>query len=133
MADTQKKWEDPRGFLKQIFDYLSEGVSPSEFKGAYYDIDKLIKKADAKHELAKLFELSIGRDVIGGFRHLDPSDSTVNLVMGLTDRYYRPEGYEGQKISIPDMLYRDAKRRSEKKDWLNILDAAGYLAQKRNQ
>jgi hypothetical protein len=131
--NKEEKYEDPRVFLKQILDYVVSGVSPSEFRGAHEDIDKLIAQANPKHELAKLFDLSIGRDIVGAYRHLDPADSSVNLVLGQTDRYYRPEGAQGQKQPIDEILYSDALRKAKLGDFASLASIADYLATKRNQ
>ena len=80
---------DERGYLTQIYDYMTSGVSPSEFQGAHQDIDKLIANADAETELASLFKFSSGWDVVNIFRHLNPAASTVTLKTGLSDIYYR--------------------------------------------
>tara|TARA_R100000808_G_scaffold284_2_gene1696 strand:+ start:1698 stop:2066 length:369 start_codon:yes stop_codon:yes gene_type:complete len=117
---------DERGYLTQVLDYLSSGVSPSEYQGAHQDIDKLIANADKESVLSKLFDMSVGRENVGVYRHLDPSDSTVNIIMGLADQYYRNEN-----IPIEELLYKDAM--SNLDEPMSQVDAARLLAQKRNQ
>ena len=117
---------DERGYLTQVLDYLSSGVSPSEYQGAHQDIDKLIANADKESVLSKLFDMSVGRENVGVYRHLDPSDSTVNIIMGLADQYYRNEN-----IPIEELLYKDAMANVDNP--ISQVEAARMLAQKRNQ
>ena len=115
-----------RGYVTQLLDYLMSGTSPSEYKGAQSDINKLIADADKKAELAKIFQMQVGRENIGVYRHLDPADSTVTLLMGLADQYYRNEN-----IPIETLLRKDAMSRKDSP--MSMMDATRLLAQKRNQ
>ena len=117
---------DERGYATQIFDYLTSGSSPSEFRGAYENIDKMISEADAKAELAKLFQMQAGRENIGVYRHLNPSDSTVTLLMGLADQYYRKPG-----VPMEELLRASAM--GSKDSPVSMTEAARMLAKKRNQ
>ena len=117
---------DERGYVTQLLDYLMSGTSPSEYKGAQSDINKLIADADKKAELAKIFQMQVGRENIGVYRHLDPADSTVTLLMGLADQYYRNEN-----IPIETLLRKDAMSRKDSP--MSMMDATRLLAQKRNQ
>ena len=121
-----EEYVDPRAFGTQILDYLTSGTSPSEYKGAHDDINKLIANADAESTLAKLYQMNVGRENIGVYRHLNPKDSTVNIIMGLADQYYRNEN-----IPIEELLYKDAM--SNVDDPISQVEAARMLAQKRNQ
>tara|TARA_R100000808_G_scaffold22213_1_gene48192 strand:- start:996 stop:1352 length:357 start_codon:yes stop_codon:yes gene_type:complete len=94
--------EDRRGWPQWISDLIS-GVSFSEYKGAHQDIDKLIERADEDALLAKLFPVDDGRNTGAVYRHLNPNDSTVTLLQGMVDRYYR-----SPIVPLEDMIRRDA-------------------------
>ena len=117
---------DERGYVKQLLDYLISGSSPSEYQGAHTEINKMIANADAESELAKLYQMRVGRENIGVYRHLDKADSTVSLLMGLADQYRRNEN-----IPIEQLLRQSAM--SNLDDPISQVDAARMLAQKRNQ
>ena len=119
-------FKDERGYPTQILDYLISGTSPSEYQGAHTTINKLIANADEKSELAKLYQMRVGRENIGVYRHLNPSDSTVTLLMGLADQYRRNEN-----IPIEQLLRQSAM--ASKDSPISMIDAARHLAQKRNQ
>ena len=106
MADNNKEFVDERGYLKQLIDYLIGGVSPSEYKSAHEDIDKLIARADANAKYAKLFDFQEGRHVNAVYRHLAP-DSTVSLRHADADIYYNAPEYTGKSLS--DYLYGKAQ------------------------
>ena len=78
--DMAENFVDERDYGTQIFDYLFHGTSPSEYRGAHQDIDKLIANADANSILSQLFKMKVGRENIGVYRHLAP-DSTVSILM----------------------------------------------------
>jgi len=124
------EYADERGWGEKLIDYLLRDISPSKYESAHNDIDKLIANADEKAELAKLFEFTKGSNVIAGYRHLDPADSTVNLVYGLIDRYTRDPEF---MLSEDNLLYKDASRRAERGDFLTKEEAAKYLVQARNE
>ena len=117
---------DERGYGTQVLDYLTSGTSPSEYRGAHEDINKFIADADEKSILSQLFQMSVGRENIGVYRHLNPADSTVNIVMGLADQYYRNEN-----IPIEELLYKNAMSNIDNP--ISQVEAARILAQKRNQ
>ena len=116
---------DERAYGTQIFDYLFHNTSPSEYRGAHQDIDKWIANADANSILSQLFQMNVGRENIGVYRHLAP-DSTVSILMGLQDEYYRNE-----HIPISDLLYENALSRVDSP--ISQKEAARMLSQKRNQ
>ena len=119
-----EEYKDPRAFTSQIFDYLISGTSPSEFRGAHGDINKIIAKADPKSEYAKLFDIESGTGRIGYYRHLDPSDSTVTILKGLMDRML-PSFHSDE-----ERMLMDAKRHANP---TTEIDAARALAALRNQ
>ena len=43
-----EEYKDPRAFTSQIFDYLISGTSPSEFRGAHGDINKIVHSRTTK-------------------------------------------------------------------------------------
>ena len=86
------EFSDERGWLVKALDYITGNLSSSEYKGAYHDLDKLIENADAKSEYSSLFKFQdnvMGRPTaVNYFRHLDPADSSVSIVAGLSDILY---------------------------------------------
>ena len=126
MANNNKEFVDERGYAKQLLDYLIAGVSPSEFKGAHEDIDKLIARADAKAEYAKLFDFNEGRYVNAVYRHLAP-DSTVSLLHADADRYYNAPEYTGH--SLANYLYKKIQKNPLELDQDEV---AGMLARLRS-
>tara|TARA_R100000781_G_C3978299_1_gene92626 strand:+ start:108 stop:458 length:351 start_codon:yes stop_codon:yes gene_type:complete len=112
-----------RGWGQTIMDMLA-GVSESEYEGAHSDIDKIIARADKDAELAKLFDVVEGRNVGAVYRHLDPSDSSVSLIQGMVDKWYR-----NPAVELETSIRRDAMRNEPiSKDYV-----ASLLARLRNK
>ena len=122
MAD---EYIDPRGYGTQILDYLTAGTSPSEFKGAYETIDKLIANADAKTEYAKLFDIDYGTDKMAYFRHLNPSDSTVTILTGLINALAPSMKSDNERLLMDAMRTKDNPT--------TAVQAARTLAELRNR
>ena len=119
-----EEYVDPRAFGTQILDYLTAGTSPSEFRGAHEDIDKIISNADANTEYAKLFELDYGTDKMAYYRHLNPADSTVSILTGLINSL-APSMY-----SDDERLLMNAKMTKDRPS--TVVNAARGLAELRN-
>lgn len=123
------EFTDERGKIVQILDYIMKNVSPSEYEGAYKDLDKLIENADAEAEYAKLFG---GKDKFDRpyeyayYRHLNPQDSTVSIVGSIADILYARD-------DIDDILLRGAKKNVKKGDTVSHQEAARSLAALRNK
>ena len=116
---------DNRGWVQWIGDLMS-GVSSSEYKGAHQDIDKLIARADEDALLSKLFNVDDGRFTGAVYRYVDPSDSSVSILQGMIDRYYR-----NPAIELETAIRNDAMRNIEQpipQDY-----AASLLARLRNE
>ena len=122
MAD---EYIDPRGYGTQILDYLTAGTSPSEFRGAYETIDKLIANADAKTEYAKLFDIDYGTDKMAYFRHLNPSDSTVTILTGLVNSLAPSMDSDNKRMLMDAMRTKDNPT--------TAVQAARTLAELRNR
>jgi len=122
MAD---EYVDPRPYGIQILDYLKDGSSPSEFRGAHEDIDKIIANADAKTEYAKLFDIDYGTNKMAYYRHLNPSDSTVTILTGLIN------ALAPSMMSDNERLLMDAIR--TKDNPTTVVQAARSLAELRNR
>ena len=116
---------DDRGYLTQILDYLTAGTSPSEFRGAYETIDKLIANADAKTEYAKLFDIDYGTDKMAYFRHLNPSDSTVTILTGLVNSLAPSMDSDNKRMLMDAMRTKDNPT--------TAVQAARTLAELRNR
>ena len=120
-----EEYVDPRAFGTQILDYLTAGTSPSEFRGAHEDIDKIIANADAKTEYAKLFDIDYGTNKMAYYRHLNPSDSTVTILTGLIN------ALAPSMMSDNERLLMDAIR--TKDNPTTVVQAARSLAELRNR
>tara|TARA_R100000231_G_C5318531_1_gene162674 strand:+ start:352 stop:720 length:369 start_codon:yes stop_codon:yes gene_type:complete len=120
-----EEYVDPRAFGTQILDYLTAGTSPSEFRGAYETIDKLIANADAKTEYAKLFDIDYGTNKMAYFRHLDPSDSTVTILTGLVNSLAPSMDSDNKRMLMDAMRTKDNPT--------TAVQAARTLAELRNR
>ena len=120
-----EEYIDPRGYGTQILDYLTAGTSPSEFRGAYETIDKLIANADAKTEYAKLFDIDYGTDKMAYFRHLNPSDSTVTILTGLVNSLAPSMDSDNKRMLMDAMRTKDNPT--------TAVQAARTLAELRNR
>ena len=120
-----EEYIDPRGYGTQILDYLTAGTSPSEFRGAYETIDKLIANADAKTEYAKLFDIDYGTDKMAYFRHLNPSDSTVSILTGLVNSLAPSMDSDNKRMLMDAMRTKDNPT--------TAVQAARTLAELRNR
>jgi len=121
MAD---EYIDPRAFGTQILDYLVDGTSPSEFRGAHETINKLIANADANTEYAKLFDIDYGTDKMAYYRHLNPSDSTVTILTGLINALAPSMNSDNERLLMNAKMTKDNPS--------NIVNAARGLAELRN-
>jgi hypothetical protein len=116
---------DERSYLESFIDLLS-GSSASKYQGAHETINKIMANADAKTELAKMFELEKGGYKIGYYRHLNPADSTVSIVSGLVDMIRQHPQYSEEEIMRMNAMDSLNNPVSHK-------DAARALVEVRNQ
>ena len=120
-----EEYVDPRAFGTQILDYLTAGTSPSEFRGAHEDIDKIIANADPKSEYAKLFDIDYGTDKMAYFRHLNPSDSTVTILTGLINALAPSMKSDNERLLMDAIRTKDNPT--------TVVQAARSLAELRNR
>ena len=84
---------DKRSYLESFIDLLS-GSSASKYQGAHETIDKIIANADAKTELAKMFELEKGGYKIGYYRQHPQYSEEEIMRMNAMDSLNNPVSHK---------------------------------------